>query len=88
MLKENYHPKAHLEQIRNIRSGLRTRTKMLDVLDHHSSSATTIAKETSLSYTVVLHHLHLLEDDGTVTRKGKKPNIWNLTGQGQLRLIL
>jgi len=88
MLKENYHPKAHLQKIKNIRNGLGTRTKILDALDLRPSDAGTIAKETSLSYAVVLHHLWLLEDEDTVTRKGKKPCSWLLTGIGQKRLIV
>jgi hypothetical protein len=87
MLKESYHPKAYLSQIKNIKSGLGTRTKVLDVLELHPSPAPTVAKESSLSYPVVFHHLRLLEDEGTVTRKGKKPCVWLLTGKGQRRLL-
>ncbi|HII85875.1 TPA: hypothetical protein HA273_04770 [Candidatus Bathyarchaeota archaeon] len=86
MLKERYHPKANLQKIKNIRSGLRTRTRILDLLDLTPSNARTTAQTTSLSYSVVLHHLRLLEAEGTVTRKGKKPRTWILTGIGQKRL--
>jgi hypothetical protein len=34
-----------------------------------------------------MHHLRLLESEGTVNRKGKRPYIWLLTGLGQKRLI-
>jgi predicted transcriptional regulator len=88
MLKESYHPKAHLQKIKNIRSGLSARTRILDALDLRSSDAATVAKEKSLSYAVVLHHLRLLEEEGTVTRKGKRPCSWLLTGLGQKRLIV
>ena len=87
MLKKSYHPKAHLQKTKNIRSGLGTRTKILDFLDLRLSDAGTIAKETSLSYNVVLHHLWLLEAEGKVTRKGRRPFSWVLTGIGQKRLI-
>jgi len=35
----------------------------------------------------VMHHLHLLENEGTVSRKGKRPYIWLLTGLGQKLLL-
>ena len=73
--------------MKNVKSGLKARTKTLNVLETHASTATSIAKETSLSYGVILHHLRLLENDGTVYRKGKRPYVWLLTGLGQKRLI-
>jgi len=45
-----------------------------------------MAEEATLSYKVVIHHLHLLEVEGTVRRTGKKPFSWSLTGLGQTRL--
>ena len=88
MLKESYHPKAYLQQIRNVRSGLFARTKILDVLDRGLFDIKTVSKTTSQSYNVILHHLWLLEEEGTVTRTGKKPRSWVLTGMGQKRLVV
>jgi hypothetical protein len=59
----------------------------LNVLETRASSAAAIAKEKVLSYGVVMHHLRLLENEGTVNRKGKRPYVWVLTGLGQKRLI-
>ena len=73
--------------MKNVKSGLKARTKILNVLETRESVATSIAKETSVSYGVVMHHLRLLENDGTVYRKGKRPYVWLLTGLGQKRLI-
>lgn len=70
-----------------MRSGLAARTKILAVLDQKGSDARTIAGITSQSYKVVIRHLHLLETNGTVTRRGKKPYFWMLTGFGQKRLV-
>jgi hypothetical protein len=40
-----------------------------------------------LNYRVVVYHLHLLEAEHVVLRKGgKRPFIWELTGVGQQRL--
>jgi hypothetical protein len=46
-----------------------------------------MAKESQLSYGVVLHHLRLLEGEKIVSRgESKKPYSWKLTGIGQQRL--
>jgi len=87
MSREAYHPNAYLSNIRNIKLGLRARTKILSVLERFSVDAKTIAKEKGMLYGVVLHHLRLLETEGIVERKGSKPHIWALTGLGQKRLM-
>jgi len=76
-----------LERVKNVKGGLKTRTKILDALEKRASNAATIAKEKSLSYGVVMHHLRLLEKEGIVNRKGKRPYFWVLTGLGQKRLV-
>jgi len=86
MLKEAYHPNAYLSSIRNIKLGLKARTRLLDVLERLSVDAKTIAKETGMPYRVVMHHLRLLEAEGIVERKGRKPHTWALSGLGQRRL--
>jgi DNA-binding MarR family transcriptional regulator len=87
MLREAYHPNAYLSNIRNIKLGLRARTRVLNVLDKNSSDAKTIARETEMHYGTVVHHLRLLEAEGIVERKHSKPNLWMRTGLGQKRLI-
>jgi len=69
-----------------VKGGLKARTQILRVLDERASEAGAMAKDTKLSYQAVIHHLHLLEADGTVRRSGKKPFSWSLTGLGQRRL--
>ncbi len=88
MLKEPYHPKAYLQHIKNVKNGLSARTKILDVLDRGPSDIKAILKETSQSYNVGLHHLRLLEGEGSVARTGKRPYSWVLTGIGQERLVV
>jgi len=73
--------------VKNVKRGLKTRTKILDALEKRSSDAAAIAKKKSLSYGVVMHHLRLLEKEGIVNRKGKRPYFWVLTGLGQKRLV-
>lgn len=87
MLREAYHPNAYLLNIKNIKLGLRARTKILNVLDKGAVSAKTLAKETGMLYGVVMHHLRLLEAEEIVKREGNKPHVWTPTGLGQKRLI-
>jgi len=86
-IRETYHPNAYLLAIRNVKLGLRARTKILGVLEEHSVDAKTIGKEARMPYGVVMHHLRLLEAEGTVERKGSRPHVWMLTGLGQKRLV-
>ena len=80
------HPNAYLKNIRNLKSGVVARSKVLTVLDKDCFAASKIAKETGLSYSVVIHHLKLLEVEATVRHKGSKRYIWISTGFGQKRL--
>lgn len=87
MAKLAFHPNAYLYETRNVRQGLDSRTKILIVLERKNSTAKTIAKESNLSYNVVLHHLRLLEAEKIVLRKTtRRPYFWGLTGLGQRRL--
>ncbi|MCW3981928.1 MAG: hypothetical protein NWE81_02265 [Candidatus Bathyarchaeota archaeon] len=87
MAKRAYHPNSYLTKTRNVRQGLISRTRILLVLEREKISTRTISEKSELSYSVVLHHLHLLEDEKIVAimRKGK-PFIWALTGSGQKSL--
>ena len=87
MVKLVFHPNAYLSEIRNVRQGLASRTKILKVLERKSATANMVAKESELNYSVVLHHLRRFETEIIVLRKGsKKPYSWELTGKGQQRL--
>jgi len=86
MLKEAYHPKAFLSLKRNVRPGLMVRTRVVLLIEKGASNAKSMAQKTELNYGVILHHLHLLEAENILVRKGKKPYLWELTGAGQQRL--
>jgi predicted transcriptional regulator len=86
LIKESYTPNAYLQRIKNVKSGLTARTKILASLDKKVAVATSLSKETSQSYSAVIHHLRLMESDGTIRRRGKKPYIWEKTGLGQKQL--
>ncbi|MGD0995816.1 MAG: winged helix-turn-helix domain-containing protein [Candidatus Bathyarchaeia archaeon] len=81
------HPNAYLRNVRNVSNGVKARTKILDTLESEPCDAVRIAKEASLSYGVVMHHLHLLENEGIVHHKGRRPYYWASTGLGQKRLV-
>jgi len=87
MPKRPYHPKAYLLRRRNVKLGLTARSKILTRLEAGRASAKEMAKETGINYPMVLYHLKLLEAEGVVIHKGKKPYLWELTGLGQTRLI-
>ncbi|MBC7130203.1 winged helix-turn-helix transcriptional regulator [Candidatus Bathyarchaeota archaeon] len=87
MPKEAYNPNAYLSHFRNVKLGLKTRSEILDFLEKiNAADVGTISKNVGLPYGVVLHHLKLLETQGIVGRRGKRPSIWYLTGFGQKRL--
>ena len=76
-----------MKHVRNVKAGLRTRTKLIAELEKKSHHAKGLSKKASLSYSVILHHLRLLESEDIVNRKGKRPYFWNLTGLGQKQLL-
>jgi predicted transcriptional regulator len=86
MPRVNYHPKAFLLRTKNIRPGLAARTKIVSVLENEPLNAASISKKSGLSYSSVLHHLRLMEDEKIVARSNEKPYSWRLTGLGQKRL--
>lgn len=86
VIKDNYHPNAYLQSVRNMKSGLTSRTRILRVLEKRVSNANAIAIDTGQSYEATFHHLRLLEAEDTVKRMGKKPYAWTITGLGQKQL--
>jgi DNA-binding transcriptional ArsR family regulator len=86
MFKASYHPKAFLSNTKNVKQGLATRTKIASILDRGACTAKAISGDAGTSYSSVMHHLHLMENDEIVEKSDKKPYIWRLTGAGQKRL--
>jgi len=80
------HPNAYLKKVRNVKCGLRARSKILETIEGTPSNAAGITKTAAMSYNVVMHHLNLLEDEGIVGRHGPRPYFWSPTGLGQKRL--
>jgi len=80
------HPNAYLKKVRNVKSGLRARSKILETIEGTPSNAAGITKTAAMSYNVVMHHLNLLKNEGIVARHGRRPYFWSPTGLGQKRL--
>lgn len=85
--REKYHPNAYLQRVRNVKTGLETRTKILGFIERQPVQARKLGFYTSLSYSTVMYHLRRLEAEETVVRKGQRPCVWVLTGLGQKRLL-
>lgn len=87
MPKEVYHPNAYLPSFRNVKLGLKARSKILGFLDKlETADVNAISKNTGLPPHVILYHLKLLEAKGIVSRKRTRPSVWGVTGFGQKRL--
>lgn len=86
-IKLAFHPNAYLKYLKNVKNGLRTRTKILDILERDSFAASTLANKIGLSYSAIMHHLRLLESEDIIARKGSRPFNWVPTGMGQKRLV-
>jgi DNA-binding transcriptional ArsR family regulator len=80
------HPNAYLRNVKNVKCGLRARTKILEIVEGQPAAAPRIARNTALSYSVVMHHLRLLKNEDIVHCSGRKPYYWTSTGFGQKRL--
>jgi len=87
MFKIAHNPKAFLTLKRNVQPGLSARTQILSSLEKRACNAKNISHETGLSYKTVLYHLHLLETENILSRRGRRSYVWQLTGAGQQRLI-
>jgi predicted transcriptional regulator len=85
-IKETMHPNAYLKNIRNVHCGLVARTKILVLLERQGFTASKLARESTLSYGIVMYHLRLLKNEGTIERKGNGRYVWLATGLGQKRL--
>jgi len=75
-----------LKNVRNVKSGVRARTRILEALESQPNDATKIALTSALSYGAAMHHLRLLKNEGIVHRHGRRPYHWAISGLGQKRL--
>jgi len=89
MPRATYYPQAYLSKKRNVKTGLRSRTKILQALERGEKTIREITEIMKISYACTSHHLHLLQAENYVKRIGeKKPFKWRTTGLGQQRLTI
>jgi predicted transcriptional regulator len=82
-----YHPNAYLPNIKDLKPGIKSRSKLLTFLKKRPRPTRKIAEGTELTYGNTLYHLRLMEKCGVVKRdKSKKTHIWYQTSSGQQSL--
>jgi len=80
------HPKAYLATKRNVKTGLRSRSKILFVLEEAKRGASDISKRSGLGYDCVIYHLRSMKKERLIERSRQRPYVWALTMFGQQRL--
>ncbi|TFG13844.1 ArsR family transcriptional regulator [Candidatus Thorarchaeota archaeon] len=81
-----FNRRAYLVKIRNVRSGLITRSEILKHLNYDNwTSAAEIAEKIDVTYSTVLYHLKNMQAEGTVTPQ-KNGSGWKLSQTGQTAL--
>jgi len=86
MAKIEVHPKAYLVSKRNVKAGLRARSKILFLLEGTKMGASEISKQSGLTYACVVYHLRSMKKERLVERSRQRPYVWVLTKFGQQRL--
>ncbi len=81
------HPKAYLTSKRNVKAGLRSRSRILTALEKGRKTVREITKESELTYECVAYHLNTMKKDHLVDRmNASRPFSWGLTPYGQQKL--
>mgnify|MGYP001080111302 CR=1 FL=1 len=83
MAKTEIHPKAYLASKRNVKAGLRSRSKILFLLERAKTGASDISKQSGLGYACVVYHLRSMRKEHLVERSGQRPYVWAVTKFGQ-----
>ena len=87
MALKRFHPKAYLKSKRNVRTGLHTRTLIIEAISKKPSHIKKIALETKLSYNSISYHVRTLKREKIIiSNTRKKPSVWKLTRFGQQKL--
>jgi len=86
MAKNEMHPKAYLATKRNVKAGLRARSKILFALEEAKRGASDISKRSGLGYGCIIYHLRSMKKERLIERSRQRPYVWALTRFGQQRL--
>lgn len=79
-------PRAYLRYVRNVRKGIETRTKILNLLSEGPRTIDNLSKDLGLSKSTVRKHMVRLEKERIVEREGRRRASWKLTGYGQMAI--
>ena len=81
------HSRAFLRSVRNVRKGLLTRSKIVELLSEKAYTMSQLAEEIGLSESSIRRHLNNMLAEGIVEKiKYRGKTLWRLSGYGQLAL--
>ncbi len=82
-----YNPNAYLYKIRNVKTGLELRTKILTILEAAPQTAKETASKLKKTYSSIMRQLHHLRNEKLIDRERQKASyVWYTTGIGQKKL--
>ncbi len=77
-------PKAYLTRVKNVRSGLEARSKLVEALSARGLTTQELCKAVNMRPGKARYHLQNMVKDGVVKkRRSGRRIIWELTGTGQ-----
>ncbi|MCL7383390.1 MAG: winged helix-turn-helix domain-containing protein [Thaumarchaeota archaeon] len=77
-------PRAYLARIKNVKKGVNTRSKILEVIKSRPLTLKSIAEQVGKSGSSIRRHLKNMEAEGIVkSQRYKGRIIWMTTGVGQ-----
>ncbi len=80
-MQEEIEPQAYLRNLRNVRRGLRARSKITrNMRDNGTNKSREIARAAGLSYGAAMRHIRHMKEEHIVE---KSKAGWSLTGLGQ-----
>ena len=81
------HSRAFLRSVRNVKKGLLTRSRIVELLSEKAYTMSQLAEEIGLSESSIRRHLNNMLAEGIVEKiKYRGKVLWRLSGYGQLAL--
>ena len=84
---QSIHSRAFLRSVRNVKKGLLTRSRIVELLSEKAYTMSQLAEEIGLSESSIRRHLNNMLAEGIVEKiKYRGKVLWRLSGYGQLDL--
>jgi len=84
---QSIHSRAFLRSVRNVKKGLLTRSRIVELLSEKAYTMSQLAEEIGLSESSIRRHLNNMLAEGIVEKiKYRGKVLWRLSGYGQLAL--